>query len=651
MVALLHDALVREGHRSIVLGDLRGPGRRPRSVERSLDADLDAEDTHRAAIARVLDGTRVDVVHMHGVDFVDLLPAEGTVLATLHGSPSAYPPEAFTLGRPDTHLHCISASQRRACPPGARLLDDIPYGIAVERYGPAAQRDDFAVSIGRMCPEKGFHLALDAARLAGMPLLLAGVVQRRAVHRAYFLHHIAPRLDPTRRFLGAIDFDKKCSVLSRARCLLVPSLAPETSSIVAMEALASGTPVIAFPAGALAEIVEPGRTGFLVESVEEMADAMRRVDEIDRDACRQAAVERFSAGRTARRYLDRYQAIAPSRVPPPTARDGLTVDTLDSTTALEGVVDEWAALWDRCPRATAFQHPAWLMPLGRRFPDEGPWCLSLRRGGRLVGLLPLARGPDRSLVMLGAGLTDRLDALLEDSERATGVSAWLSHLAEHRLTFLRCDLDELPPDSPLLEGAAPAELHETLDLASPCPTLRLPGHPDAEPALPPRLLSSVDQARRRALRGGTLDIERADEANLGELLDALFRLHVLQWEAHGDPGGLADPAARAFHRDAAQELLRAGLLATWALRLDGQIVGVLHGLCGHRRTMFCAGAFDAAHERLHVGAQLVRHAIEHAARAGHVEFDFLRGQHSYKYAWGAVDRVQWRRTFRRRPEA
>src|SRR6185437_10544447 len=111
-------------------------------------------------------------------------------------------------------------------------------------------------------------------------------------------------------------FARKRRLLAAARCLLVPSGAPETSSLVAMEALACGTPVIAFAVGALPEIVEHGRTGFLVRDVDEMAAAIGRAETIDAEACRAAARARFSRGRMVDAYLARYAALGPPRGTP-----------------------------------------------------------------------------------------------------------------------------------------------------------------------------------------------------------------------------------------------------------------------------------------------------------------------------------------------
>ena len=108
--------------------------------------------------------------------------------------------------------------------------------------------------------------------------------------------------------------------MTQARCLLIPSLVAETSSLVAMEALACGTPVIAFRTGALPEIVEHGKTGFVVDDVEGMAAALRRIDEIDPAVCRSTAQERFSAQRMAQRHMERYHEIIRAARPVPAVR-------------------------------------------------------------------------------------------------------------------------------------------------------------------------------------------------------------------------------------------------------------------------------------------------------------------------------------------
>ena len=157
-------------------------------------------------------------------------------------------------------------------------------------------------------------MALDAAKAAGLPMLLAGEVFRYVEHEAYFAEQIEPRLDARRRFIGPVGFAAQAATTVRCTMLLViPSLVAETGSLVAMEALACGTPVVAFPNGALADVVEDGVTGFLVRDVREMAEAMLAAGDLNPEACRAAARSRFSAGGMVDRYLSLYRELASAR--------------------------------------------------------------------------------------------------------------------------------------------------------------------------------------------------------------------------------------------------------------------------------------------------------------------------------------------------
>lgn len=317
ILSALDAALVAAGHVSIVIacegsrtagGLVAIPSRQAR-----IDQPVREEAWARCrdAIAAVLARVRVDLVHMHGIDFFAYLPAAGVpVLVTIHLPPAWYPATALVCDRPRTWLHGVSAHQQRAFPPSApRLLPPIENGVPTARLAARHAKRGFALCLGRICAEKGPHIALDAARQAGRTLLLAGQVFPYPEHERYFRAEIAPRLDRRRRYIGPVGFARKRRLLTAARCLLLPSLAPETSSLVAMEALACGTPVIAFPAGALPEIIEHGRTGFLVDTDREMAAAIDAAGDIDPETCRMYARERFDVGAMAARYLERYRAL------------------------------------------------------------------------------------------------------------------------------------------------------------------------------------------------------------------------------------------------------------------------------------------------------------------------------------------------------
>lgn len=333
LVAHLDAALGAAQHRSLVLAceGSQVVGRLlalpPLDRGASAQARAALQQQARELFDKTLRSGSVDVIHLHGCDFPAFLPPPGLpVLCTLHRAPSGYPAQVFQLRRPRTYLVCVSRAQRLACPPEVALLPEIPHGVEVARYVAGGKKHRFALALGTIAPQRGLHLALAAALRAEVPLLLAGELP--AEEEDYFRQQIAPRLDATHRYLGAIDGAKKRHLLAAARCLLIPSLASEVSSLVAMEALACGTPVIAFPSGGLAEIVEHGRTGFLVKNEQEMAAALPLVDQIDPLVCRRVAEARFDVRRACRQYLQWYKVLAKDKPLEPesvrTAGEGLS---------------------------------------------------------------------------------------------------------------------------------------------------------------------------------------------------------------------------------------------------------------------------------------------------------------------------------------
>jgi glycosyltransferase involved in cell wall biosynthesis len=317
ILSALDRALVAGGNRSIVVGPegsqtagtLLATAPLPEAITDAARAFM--HDRQRRVIAEALVRWPVDVVHMHGLDFADCLPRAGLpTLVTLHLPASFYAPETVSAARGLTWFNCVSTAQRRTFPVLPNMLAPIPNGVPVERFAVRHARRNFALAMGRICPEKGFHLAIDAAHQARVPLLIAGRVFAYAAHQRYFVEEIEPRLGRAVRFVGSVDFTRKRRLLSAARCLLVPSLVAETSSLVAIEALACGTPVVAFPSGALVDIVEPGVTGFLVNDTREMAEAIVAADTLDPERCREAARRRFSLERMAETYFAVYRRLA-----------------------------------------------------------------------------------------------------------------------------------------------------------------------------------------------------------------------------------------------------------------------------------------------------------------------------------------------------
>lgn len=308
---------------------------------------------------------------------------------------------------------------------------------------------------------------------------------------------------------------------------------------------------------------------------------------------------------------------------------------------------EWAALWERCPRATPFQHPAWLLPWWRHVWRGGrQWWMALRDGGRLAGVAPLfVWGEPRCVSLAGSGESDYLDLLVEPEHARAGAAMVLEYLARHRDRWDVCDLPDLRDDSPL-PGAVPAGIAARVERCSACLVAPLP--PTAEEwydALCKRVRHNVRRAFNRVARaGGVLETASAD--NLEEWLAALFRLHAARWRERGEPGVLADGRMEAFHRDAARELLAAGLLRLYGLRMPEGPAAVHYGFAGHGRFYAYLDGFDPAYARLSPGTALIGRAIECAIAEGLAEFDFLRGPEGFKYEWGAADRTNRRLVLR-----
>jgi glycosyltransferase involved in cell wall biosynthesis len=314
VLARIDRALVARGHQSVVIAQegsiVAGTLAAVPAVAGEIDARAraNAHEAMRARIAEAVSRFRPDVMHFHGLDFADYLPRDGPpALVTLHLPLDWYPDEALRVRRARTDLHPVSASQAMRAPPGVVLGNVIENGVEMPTL--VARKRSFALVLGRICPEKGVEDAIAASRMAGCPLMIAGRVFPYAEHQSYFRREIAPRLDRECRYVGAVAGPAKWRLLAQARCLLVPSKVAETSSLVAMEAVASGTMVVAYRQGALPDIVEHGRTGYVVDDAGQMAAAIANSVAIDPETCRDVARHRFSLHRMLDAYVARYHAL------------------------------------------------------------------------------------------------------------------------------------------------------------------------------------------------------------------------------------------------------------------------------------------------------------------------------------------------------
>lgn len=267
-----------------------------------------------APLARMLEHVRqragqFDILHFH-LDYwpASLFARQRTpFLTTLHGRLDL--PELRTLWRdlPPMNAVSISDSQRKPLPE-AHYIGTVHHGLPTGLLTPQPVVPSYLAFLGRISPEKRPDAAIRIARQAGLPLKMAAKVDR--VDEEYHRATVAPLLDGERAHLiGEIADRQKSAFLSGALALLVPIEWPEPFGLVMIEAMACGTPVIAFRRGSVPEVIEDGLTGFIVENEAEAVAAVRRLPTLSRSRIRARFEERFSARRMAEDYVDIYNAI------------------------------------------------------------------------------------------------------------------------------------------------------------------------------------------------------------------------------------------------------------------------------------------------------------------------------------------------------
>jgi glycosyltransferase involved in cell wall biosynthesis len=250
-----------------------------------------------------------DIVHDHtivGPIYAQRFP-DLKVVTTIHGPFNEELRDIYRTIAERVPIIAISHAQRAPVPeiPIARVIH---HGMNPEHFPFGAGDGGYVLYLGRMNPDKGAHRAIEAAQKAGVKLLMAAKM-REAWELEYFEAQVRPFLSADVQYLGEVPHAQKLELLAGARALLNPIRWNEPFGLVMTEALACGTPVIAFPEGAAPEIVEDGVTGFLCNDEGEMADAIGRVGELDRRACRAAIEGYFSEDRMVREHLELFEEL------------------------------------------------------------------------------------------------------------------------------------------------------------------------------------------------------------------------------------------------------------------------------------------------------------------------------------------------------
>ncbi len=244
-----------------------------------------------------------DLIHSH-YDFMALSYSrlvKTPVLTTIHGFSSPKIMPVYEKYR-DGYFVSISNSDRA---PRLNYLATVYNGVDLSLYPLREHGGENLVFLGRIHPDKGVHLAIEAAHQSGLPLLIAGIIQ----DRRYFHEQVEPHLGQTIRYIGPVDVAGKNELFASARALLHLNTIPERFGLVLAEANAAGVPVIAMDLGSCREVIEDGQTGFLVNNVEEAVQALKRLNEIGDIACRRRVEKHFSVATMVEGYEQVYRTI------------------------------------------------------------------------------------------------------------------------------------------------------------------------------------------------------------------------------------------------------------------------------------------------------------------------------------------------------
>jgi glycosyltransferase involved in cell wall biosynthesis len=295
----------------VATGDSTCPVDRRWLHERSVGPGGGAEHerSHVEFAYRALAG--VDVIHDHtelGPLRTDLHPPGTPIVTTVHGPTTPAAIERYRAAAAGgVEVVAISHEQVRSAPT-VPFRAVIHHGVDVEAFPVGSGDGGYVLFLGRMSPDKGPHRAIEVARAAGRRIVLAAKMWDADEHR-YFAERVEPMLGEDAVFLGAVAGAQKLELLAGAEALLNPIRWPEPFGLVMVEALACGTPVLSFAAGAAPEIVEHGRTGFLCADEADMVRALDEVGRLDRASCRASAQSRFSADRMALDHLRLYEEL------------------------------------------------------------------------------------------------------------------------------------------------------------------------------------------------------------------------------------------------------------------------------------------------------------------------------------------------------
>src|SRR5579872_1931094 len=330
IVSYLTEELVELGHEVTLFasGDSATSARLQACVPTALRLDDSVSDViphHLLLLDRVWrSASRFDILHFH-IDYLHFplfRPMSDRVLTTLHGRQDLADLKPVYREFAEMKLVSISDNQRKPLP-GANFVATVPHGLPLDLLRPTYQpRGGYLAFLGRITPEKGPDRAIEIARAAGMPLKIAAKVDK--ADQDYFETVIQPLLGTADvDFIGEIGYPEKNDFLGNAAALLFPIAWPEPFGIVMIEAMACGTPVIAYPFGSVPEVVEDGVSGYLVSDVAGAVGAVRQIRKLDRKKVRKHFENNFTSDRMALDYLKIYERMVSRKKTPLTASSGV----------------------------------------------------------------------------------------------------------------------------------------------------------------------------------------------------------------------------------------------------------------------------------------------------------------------------------------
>jgi glycosyltransferase involved in cell wall biosynthesis len=302
LVALGHDVTLFATTDAVTSARLRGVT----ALGYEEDPGIDAKVVESLHISTALERAGEFDILSNQFDFLPLTYSrliDTPMVTTIHGFSSDQIVPVYQAYDDIAHYVAISDSDRH---PALSYAATIHHGIHLEQFTFRPEAGTYLLFLGRIHPHKGTHLAIEVARAAGLPLLIAGIVQ----DQAYFDEYVAPHVDGNAvQYVGSVRPPERDALLGGALALLHLIAFAEPFGLSVVESMATGTPVIAFNRGSMPELLTHGTTGFLVDSLPDAVDAVSRIGEIDRRACRLEVEQRFTAQRMVADYAELFTGI------------------------------------------------------------------------------------------------------------------------------------------------------------------------------------------------------------------------------------------------------------------------------------------------------------------------------------------------------